>query len=159
MWRAAALLVLGWAGAAQAAEVTLGLGYDDLFGRNGTGAAAFGVQVQTEPLASLGPVGFGLGAAFDIDTDVDTWAGAGFTAALPLRGFRVNASLMAGGYAVGDGGDELGSGLEFRTRLGVSRSFRGPWRLGLALEHKSNAGLGDINPGVESLIVTLGRSY
>jgi hypothetical protein len=107
---------------------------------------------------SPGPFDFGLGAAFEIDTDGDLWGGGGFAAALPLGDhFRPSASLMAGGYAVGDGGDEPGSGIEFRTRLGLSRQLRGRWRLGLAVEHKSNAGIGNINPGVETLFVTVGR--
>jgi hypothetical protein len=64
---------------------------------------------------------------------------------------------MAGLYAVGDGGDDLGSDLEFRTRLGISRSIVFPWRLAVAIEHKSNGGIGDFNPGVETIFVVLRR--
>jgi lipid A 3-O-deacylase len=65
---------------------------------------------------------------------------------------------MAGGYAIGDG-DDLGSDVQFRSRLGIRRPIRPLWRLGLAIEHKSNGGIGDINPGVETLYITLGRAF
>ena len=65
---------------------------------------------------------------------------------------------MAGIYTF-DGGHDLGLPLEFRSRLGLSRRIGGRWRAGLALEHKSNAGAGDRNPGIETLFLTLSRSY
>jgi hypothetical protein len=65
---------------------------------------------------------------------------------------------MAGGYAYGDG-EDLGSDLEFRTRIGVSRALRPPWRVGLVIEHKSNGGIGEINPGVETIFVVLSRHF
>jgi len=143
--------------AAEAANVSFGLGYDDLFG-DGRGAATLSLQLESDPGWNLGPVGFGLGAGLEGDTDGDIWAGGGPTVVWPFADhWAVNGSLMAGFYAVGDGGDDLGSDLEFRTRLGVSRSIAFPWRLGLAIEHKSNGGIGDINPGVETIFLTVSR--
>ncbi|HVL22137.1 MAG TPA: acyloxyacyl hydrolase [Amaricoccus sp.] len=155
------VVVLLAASPAGAAELGLNFGYDDVFGRNGSGAASFGVQYLTDPLATLGVVGFGLGLAGEVDTEGDVWGGGGVTAGLPLgdAGVRVGVSFMVGGYALGNGGDDLGSGLEFRSRLGISAPVAAPWRVGLAIEHKSNAGLGDINPGVETLYVTLSRRF
>ena len=74
-----------------------------------------------------------------------------------LFGKDNGAGVMAGIYALGDGSDELGSDLEFRTRIGVSRAIRPPWRLGLAIEHKSNGGIGDINPGIQTILAVLSR--
>ncbi|HRO11354.1 acyloxyacyl hydrolase [Amaricoccus sp.] len=159
--RLAAVLVLALAAGtpARAADFTLGLGYDDLSGE-GSGAATVGLQVTSEPIWQLGAIGFGLGVAGEADTAGDLWAGAGLTAGLPLGdAWRVGGSVMAGFYAFGDGGDDLGSDLEFRTRLGVSREIRPPWRLGLAIEHKSNGGIGEINPGIETIFVTLTRPF
>ena len=65
---------------------------------------------------------------------------------------------MAGAYSRGDG-DDLGSPVEFRSRLGVSRSVGPVWRVGLAFEHKSNGGVAELNPGVETVFVTLGRRF
>jgi hypothetical protein len=155
---AAALAVA--CGAAEAGEFELGLGYDDVLGHNGGGAAAFLLQVRSEPRVELGPFGFGLGAAAEVDTHGDVWAGAGVYAYLPVGAdFRLEGSVMAGLYAVGNDGTELGSGIEFRSRLGVSRAIREPWRVGLAIEHKSNGGIGDFNPGVETVFLTLSRRF
>ena len=65
---------------------------------------------------------------------------------------------MPGAYAHG-GGHDLGLPLEFRSRIGLSRRVAERWRLGLAFEHKSNGGVGDDNPGVETVFVTLTRTY
>lgn len=160
--RAAAVIVATLAASpAGAAQLGLSFGYDDVLGRNGMGAASFGVQYLGDPLASLGPVGFGLGVAGEVDTDGDLWGGAGVTAGLPVgrAGVLIGVSVMVGGYAVGEGGDDLGSGLEFRSRLGVSAPVSASWRVGLAIEHKSNAGFGDINPGIETVYVTLARTF
>jgi len=152
-------LALAGGSAAQAANVAFGLGYDNLFGSNDNdGAATFGLQFESDPGVTLGPVGFGLGVGLEGDTDGDIWAGGGFTALWPFaERWAAHGSLMAGFYAVGDGGDDLGSDIEFRTRIGVSRSIARPWRLGVAIEHKSNGGIGDINPGVETVFLTLSR--
>ena len=143
--------------AARAANVSFGLGYDDLLG-NGDGAASFSVTLGSDPGWNLGQVGFGLGAGIEGDTDGDIWAGAGPTVVWPFAShWAATGSLMAGFYAVGDGGDDLGSDLEFRTRVGVNRSIAFPWRMGVAIEHKSNGGLGDSNPGVETVFLTFSR--
>jgi hypothetical protein len=156
---AALALALTSGGAAGATELSFGLGYDDLFGK-GSGAATFSLQAASEPLWRLGPIELGLAAAAEADTEGDLWAGAGLTAALPLGGtWRLGASVMPGFYALGDAGDALGSALEFRSRLAVSRAIRPPWRLGLAIEHKSNGGVGEINPGIETIFVVLARPF
>jgi lipid A 3-O-deacylase len=137
---------------AAAANVSFGAGHDD------ASAAILSLQLDSNPVWSLGPVGFGVGAGIDADTDGDIWIGGGFTGVWPFaEHWAAQGSLMAGVYAVGDGGYDLGSDLEFRTRLGVSRSIAFPWRLGVALEHKSNGGLGDYNPGLESILLLLSR--
>ena len=48
---------------------------------------------------------------------------------------------------------DLGHGLEFRSRLEFAYRFDDRSRLGLSISHSSNAGLGDSNPGTESLMV------
>jgi hypothetical protein len=119
-----------------------------------------GFLARPDPIWQLGPVGFGLGASAEADTEGDLWAGGGVTAVWPLRGtWQLGGSVMAGFYAFGDAGDDLGSDLEFRTRIGVSRAIRPPWRLGLAIEHKSNGGIGDINPGIETIFLVVSRPF
>lgn len=50
---------------------------------------------------------------------------------------------------------DLGYGLEFRSRLEVAYRFPDKSRLGISFSHSSNAGLGDTNPGTESLMVNV----
>lgn len=50
---------------------------------------------------------------------------------------------------------DLGHDLEFRTGLELARRFDNEWRVGLALFHLSNGGIGDDNPGTEVLAMTL----
>ena len=158
-WLAFAGLLAGWASAGLAAEVELGLGRDGVLNRSGSGALALGLDVKSSPLASFGRFEFGVGGAAEIDDSGDAWAGLGPFAYLPLaRGYRLDASVMAGAYAHGSGHD-LGLPLEFRSRIGLSRRIADRWRLGLAFEHKSNAGAGDDNPGVETLFITVTRIY
>lgn len=152
----AALLAPLAASGARAASVSFGLGYDDPF--DGGGAGVLGLQLESDPGWNLGPVGFGLGVALEGDSEGDLWGGAGPTLIWPFaEHWAMTGSLMAGFYAVGDGGDDLGSDVEFRTRVGVSRSISFPWRIGVAVEHKSNGGIGDFNPGVETIFLTLSR--
>jgi lipid A 3-O-deacylase len=67
--------------------------------------------------------------------------------------FRITPSFAPGYYHDGDGKD-LGYGLEFRSQLEISYQFDNQSRLGVSLNHISNAGLGDRNPGTESLALT-----
>ncbi|MGF1611876.1 MAG: acyloxyacyl hydrolase [Kiloniellales bacterium] len=68
------------------------------------------------------------------------------------RRIVVTPSFGAGAYFNGDGKD-LGGTIEFRSQLEIAYRFNDRSRLGIALSHISNAGLGDDNPGTE--IVTL----
>jgi hypothetical protein len=149
------------AGPATAFEIVAGVGYDDLrdLGDGGVGAAL--VEARTDPLLALGPVGLALGGAGEVDLDGDLWGGAG-----PVllwspwgAGLRLEGSVMAGGYAEGDDGTDLGAALIFRSQIGASYPLGARTRLGVALNHKSNAGLEDENPGVETVFVTLGHAF
>ena len=68
------------------------------------------------------------------------------------RRIVVTPSFGAGLYYHGNGKD-LGSVIEFRSQIEVAYRFNDRSRLGLAVSHISNAGIGDDNPGTE--IVTL----
>ena len=61
-------------------------------------------------------------------------------------------TFAAGIYGNGDGKD-LGNAVEFRSGLEVAYRFDDRSRLGLSFTHISNAGIGDRNPGVESLVL------
>lgn len=50
---------------------------------------------------------------------------------------------------------DLGYALEFRTRLEIAYRFPDKSRLGISFTHSSNARLGDVNPGAESVMVNV----
>ena len=68
------------------------------------------------------------------------------------RRIVVTPSFGAGLYHEGDGKD-LGSIVEFRSQLEVAYRFNDRSRLGVAIGHISNAGIGDDNPGTEIVTV------
>lgn len=51
-------------------------------------------------------------------------------------------------------GTDLGAAVEFRTGLEIDYKFDDQSRLGLAVHHISNAGIGRVNPGEQSVVVT-----
>ena len=63
-------------------------------------------------------------------------------------------SFAPGLYARGDGID-LGYPVEFRSQLEASYRLPHRSRVGVAFAHMSNAHLGNSNPGVETLLVTV----
>jgi hypothetical protein len=79
---------------------------------------------------------------------------AGFRLELPAaERWSVAPHFAAGAYTGGDDKD-LGHGVEFRSGIEVAYAVAAGGRIGLALYHLSNAGLGKRNPGSESLILT-----
>ena len=62
-------------------------------------------------------------------------------------------SFAPGAYLKGSGLD-LGHVLEFRSQAEISYRFDNRSRLGLAINHLSNASIGDDNPGSEQLVLT-----
>jgi lipid A 3-O-deacylase len=78
---------------------------------------------------------------------------AGFSFDLPL-GKRVvlRPSFAPGYYNMGSGKD-LGYALEFRSGLEAAWRFSNGARLGVEINHISNGGLGDHNPGANSLLL------
>lgn len=66
--------------------------------------------------------------------------------------------LLTPSFGLGafDGSSEfrLGKTLEFRTGIEIAYRFPGRYRLGLALFHMSNGGLGKENPGAEALVLS-----
>lgn len=53
---------------------------------------------------------------------------------------------------------DLGHALEFRSRVELAYRFDDRSRIGVSIDHSSNAGLGDGNPGVESVMLNYSMS-
>jgi len=113
----------------------------------------FGVEYRWRPFGrwALAP---GLGVTFAEgganfaygDLHKDFWLGPQWL---------LTASFGAGLFHDG-GGMHLGNELEFQSGLEVSRMFRGRCRIGVAVYHLSNGGLGHKNPGTEVGVLLVG---
>lgn len=77
------------------------------------------------------------------------YAGINWDLPLGIKPIYITPGFNIGGYSKGDSKD-LGYGLEFRSSIEVTYRFKNGQRLGAALSHLSNAGLGSENPGVET---------
>ncbi|WP_010137179.1 acyloxyacyl hydrolase [Oceanicola sp. S124] len=106
------------------------------------------VFVKYDLGTSYGPFqpGFGL----SVTDEGDAWIGMGASWTAELDQLYVQLSLMPGLYAQGSGPD-LGNVIEFRSGIEVGFEGRNGWRYGLLYDHRSNAELSSVNPGLETL--------
>lgn len=89
----------------------------------------------------------------------DFWAGAGvdfekYWMINPKQAIFAGMSFMPGYYHPGH--LELGSALEFRTQIEVGLVQVDGWRISAYIEHRSNAGIGRSNPGIEGVGANFG---
>ncbi len=90
-------------------------------------------------------------AAVDVNTDGGVWGGVGVAADLELTPQLIATPSFAPGlYSEGDSKD-LGGALEFRSAIELAYKFQNAHRIGIELDHKSNAGIYDKNPGEETV--------
>ena len=152
LWLVAAALLAGPAVAQNAgvnddpAFLSLGLGYYDVNERD-EDAADFRVEYRHgEKLWIFKPW-----AGIEATTDGALYGVGGILVDIFFgRRVVVTPSFGAGAYYDGDGKD-LGSTIEFRSQIELAYRFNDRSRLGVALSHISNAGIGDDNPGTEIL--------
>ena len=139
-------------GRADAAHLTFGAGYFDAFQQDDT--AALGNAELRSNWHLLGFLDPFVGAF--ATTDGSLYGYFGFKTDINLGDhFVIMPNAAVGAYNHG-GGKDLGYWLEFRTGAEFAWRFQDRSRLGLGINHISNASLGDRNPGVE--IVTLNYS-
>ena len=93
-------------------------------------------------------------AALGYTSTSQGFAGAGMLVDFYLDEHYVFTPSLAPHYYWGENSDlDLGHDIEFRTQLELAYRFDNRSRLGLAISHYSNAGLGDHNPGTETASV------
>ena len=110
------------------------------------------VYLRYDPRTRFGPFGTALGLS--AGDGVGTWLGAGVTwdwqfGRTPFYG---ELHAMPGLYVEGDGFD-LGGPVEFRSGIELGYEAANGWRYALSYDHRSNAGLYDDNPGIETVQV------
>jgi hypothetical protein len=166
------LLAIGAAGlaallpgaSAQAAEVVLSAGEYDVEQARDAGPLEAGIVVRlTDNPVWQSKLGWALVPAFGaMATENDAaygWAGGALQIPLTNR-WGLVPQLGAGVYRQG-AGKNLGGSLEFRSGLEVVFRASDALRVGAEFYHLSNAGLHELNPGVNSLVLTfgVGRSH
>ena len=141
------------ASTALAADLIVGLGQDDVFDQTDTQAAALVVEYHADPFWSGQRAAYGLAVAGQVDGDGDLFFGIGVAAKWGLGSgpWYVEASYMPAYYDKGSGGSPLGGNLQFRTLLGLGYELSEHRSISIAVDHKSNGGIEDQNPGGETL--------
>lgn len=71
----------------------------------------------------------------------------------------VEGSLAAGYYDAGSRGMDLGGNVQFRTLAGIGYRVSYRSRISISIDHLSNAGIEDSNPGREAVTVRYGMSF
>ncbi|MFY0681484.1 MAG: acyloxyacyl hydrolase [Thalassovita sp.] len=98
----------------------------------------------------FGPFQNAVGAS--ITDSGDFWLGFGQLWTVPFANNRayVQMHAMPGIYVQGNGPD-LGFPIEFRSGIELGYETRQGWRVGLSYDHRSNADIKALNPGMETV--------
>ncbi len=144
--------------AALATPAFAGDGQEDLFSVYAGKFEFFGQGTDKESMVLGGEYRFkdqfnGLrpvvGGFANSDAGAYGYAGAYWDLPLGTAPFVISPGFAVGAWHEGSSKD-LGSVLEFRSTMEVDYEFDSGNRLGVALSHISNAGIGSKNPGVET---------
>jgi hypothetical protein len=130
----------------EADNLLLGAGVFDLRGNpsgSGTAEYRFGRKVFV--------VGLTLGLMANTDGGLFGYVGA--YGDLSYKRLYITPQLAMGGYGEGSGQD-LGGVFQFRQSIDLAYRFDNGHRLGIRAAHISNAGIHNINPGEEELLLT-----
>lgn len=107
------------------------------------------LYVRRDAGIRLGPFQPTLGASVTSEGAVWVGGGALYTVEGP-RPLYLQGHIMPGLYRPG-GGQDLGGTLQFRSGLEIGYQTAAGLRIGLAIDHRSNAELYGDNPGLETL--------
>ncbi|WP_252729485.1 acyloxyacyl hydrolase [Pacificibacter marinus] len=91
-----------------------------------------------------------IGASFTGQGAVWAGAGAAYTKELADTGIYAQLHLMGGLFDKGDGVD-IGGNIHFRSGVELGYEADNGWRYALSYDHRSNAELLEVNPGLETL--------
>lgn len=142
------LLALSFSAHAQTAPaLAFSVGEFDVFDENHPSASVEWRGYNAED--GLHPI---VGIQADIEKDIYGYGGFGWNIPVSEK-VAVTPSLAVGAYHDG-GGLDLGGGVEFRSAIEGSYKLENDTRVGISLNHISNAGIYETNPGAETLAVT-----
>ena len=145
---AAALLPLSIASASAEDYVALRAGVFDIDDIYET--ANFGVEYRGDYCwQNLMPI---VGVEANADGSLYGYAGAGYDFMLG-DSWALTPSFAVGAYHQGDDSRDLGGTLEFRSALELDYLFANAHRVGVSVEHLSNAGIYEHNSGTNGVMV------
>lgn len=148
-----ALAVFALAPAPAAAEGSEWIVYAGGWGLEKAGSASeLGFEFQRPSWVE----GFDLVGGLAATDDEAVWIYAGASRSWqPSPKWRLRPGFAISVFENGDGKD-LGGPIEFRSSLEATYRFPSNLRLGLSVYHLSNAGIYDLNPGSNSLVLVIG---
>jgi hypothetical protein len=148
----ASLLGLTLSSAAIADDHSLALSLGAFDVNDDDTSAEFGVEYRFGEMESFYNIIPTVGLT--ANSDGGYWAYAGVRYDIELgTSWLLTPSFAVAGYEQG-GGKDLGHGLEFRSGLEIGYVLSEDSRIGLGIYHLSNAGIGDENPGEESVYLS-----
>lgn len=146
-----AVILFHSTGQAQKPEIAVSVGAFEVFDSSYR-ATEIGAEYRFTPATSFFNVVPAVG--FNLNSDGGYWAHAGLRYDISLsEKWLLTPQFAAVGYEDG-AGENLGSGLLFRSGLELGYKLNASNKIALTLYHLSNAGLGKRNPGAESLILS-----
>ena len=141
---------------ARATDLVLSFGPSDFVLEHAEDDNVVGLEAHLPAFAEWGGISFSVAGAADMHETGTYWVGAGISAVRPLgEAWFLEASLMPGYFRASRKAQDLGSGLEFRSLVGIGRRLSDRVSLSLAVSHKSNAGTSTRNPGVNLIRLRL----
>ncbi len=135
---------------AQAADYLTGyIGWHDFIDDEDE-STELGIEYRFHPI----DYGFRPTLGFNVTTDGSLYGYGGFNWDVPLvtNELYLIPNFMAGLYSEGDGKD-LGGAIEFRSGIELAYQMPNEHRVGIAINHISNASIYDKNPGAETLLI------
>ena len=139
-------------------RVYVGLGADNVGEREDYDPYIYGLVEIASPVYD-DITGLRFRGSADV-SEIGAWAGAGISIehVFEENPFYVELSILAGLYT--DFGDfDLDHAVEFRSQVAVGYHFENGYDMAIGYSHKSNAGIGDSNPGSEALYLRVGHAF
>jgi len=153
------ILLLWLSTPAQSSSLVFGFGAEGVDGEDTTKVVVY-LEFKSSPFFERGRFSASYSTATRVDSDSDFYIGAGALIEFSLTDrLFIEASLLPGYYGRGQNGTELGGNIQFRSLAGVGYNLNARSAVSVAIDHLSNAGIEDRNPGTEALTLRFTRRF